>query len=188
MSDENGASQGASMLNPYKFWEGLYFGAEETMGGVLKKMVETKGFANGIDLILNSYLQYLKFQNEITSTYIDNTPLSSKQDTARLARLLVALENKLDRLEDDFSNELADIKQQTSDVLEHLSAVQGTPEGQGDVGQRIGKTLDELQDLIQRVNQMESSLKSMLSASPSEPVKKSTPAAKKTAKVTTPKD
>lgn len=187
MSGDNGIYQGISMPNPYKMWESLYFNAEESVGALLKKMVETKGFANGIDFILNNYLQYLKFQNEVAAAYIDNTPLSSKQDTARLARLLVALENKLDRLEDDFTNELAAIKDQTNEVLEHLAAAQGDSKDQAEVSKRISKTLDDLHGVIQRVDQMETSLKTMLGGSSAEPVKKAAPAAKKSTK-STPKE
>jgi len=179
MSGENGMSQGISMPNPYKIWENLYFSTEESMGVLMKKMVETKSFANSIDLILNSYLQYLKFQNEITAAYIESTPLSSKQDTARLARLLVALENKFDRLEDDFANELAAIKQQTNEVLEHLAVAQkGAEDCEDDVSVRISTTLDDLQSLIAKVEHMEGSIKSILSTSsaPEEEI----PAPKKT--------
>lgn len=182
MSGDNGMFEGTSMPNPYKMWENLYFNAEDSMGAVLKKMVETKGFANGIDFILNNYLQYLKFQNEIAAAYIDNTPLSSKQDTARLARLLVALENKLDRLEDDFTNELAAIKDQTNEVLEHLAVAQDSSQDQAEVSRRINNTLDDLQNVIQRVDQMETNLKTMLSGSKTEPAKKAAPAAKKSTK------
>lgn len=180
MSGENGMSQDTSMPNPYKIWENLYFNAEESMGVLMKKMVETKGFANGIDLILNSYLQYLKFQNEMASVYIENTPLSSKQDTARLARLLVALENKFDRLEDDFTNELAAIKQQTNEMLERLSeGQQGAADCQEDVSVRINKTLDDLRGLIEKVDQLEVNLKQILGNS-SEPNTEPAPAPKKT--------
>ncbi|MGE5390791.1 MAG: hypothetical protein ACM3PE_06970 [Deltaproteobacteria bacterium] len=179
MSGENGMSQGISMSNPYKVWENLYFSAEESMGVLMKKMVETKSFANSIDLILNSYLQYLKFQNELAAAYIENTPLSSKQDTARLAKLLVALENKFDRLEDDFTNELAEIKQQTNEVLEHLDLAQkGGEDCQDDVGARISTTLDDLRNLITKVEHMEGSLKNILGTSPAP--EKEAPASKKT--------
>jgi len=180
MSGENEMSQVASLPNPYKIFENLYFNTEESMGVLMKKMVETKSFANGIDLILNSYLQYLKFQNEMASVYIENTPLSSKQDTARLARLLVALENKIDRLEDDFANELAAIKQQTNEMLERLSdAHQGSAGCQEDVSVRINTTLDDLRGLIEKVDQMEGNLKHILSNS-SEPNKEPAPVSKKT--------
>jgi len=180
MNGENGKSQGFNIPNPYKMWENIYFSAEDSMGTLMKKMVETKDFANGIDLILNSYLQYLKFQNEMASVYIENTPLSSKQDTARLARLLVALENKFDRLEDDFTNELSAIKQQSNDMLEQLSEFQqGKAEHQNDISRQISKTLDDLRSLITKVDQMEDHLKHVLGSSP-EPVQEAVPAPKKT--------
>jgi len=173
MSDENAKQQEFMMPNPYKLWENLYFRAEDSMGVLMKKMVETKSFANSIDFILNNYLQYLKFQNELASAYIENTPLSSKQDTARLAKLLVALENKFDRLEDDFTNELTAIREQTNEVLEHLAAAQkGAEACQDDVDVRISATLDDLRNLIGKVEHMEESLKNYLGTS-AEPDKES---------------
>lgn len=181
MSSENEMSQGFTMPNPYKIWERIYFNGEDTMGGLMKKMVETRSFANSIDFILNNYLQYLKFQNEIVAGFIENTPLSSKQDTARLARLLVALENKFDRLEDDFTNELTAIRAQTNEVLEHLAAAQQDDSPQ-DVSARISTTLDDLRSLIAKVEHMEGSLTTILSSAPESeqtaPVPKKSRAAK----------
>ena len=125
------------IVNPYKIWEDMYYRFESSVAKVFSEMVETKSFANNIDMILNNHLQFLKIQNELVSQYIKNTPLASKQDISRVAKLVTSLENKFDHLEEDFMYEIEDIKQAGAEILEHMN--QEDDQTLNDIWERIEK-------------------------------------------------
>jgi len=101
------------MINPFKVWEKFYFSVEDGLTNTIRDSVHTQDFANKIDLILNSYLQHLKFQKSVVATLMDESPFSSKRDVARVAELLVSLENKVDNLENELTDKLIEIEQDT---------------------------------------------------------------------------
>ncbi|PKM78742.1 MAG: hypothetical protein CVU90_00215 [Firmicutes bacterium HGW-Firmicutes-15] len=142
-----------SMLDPYKMWKKLYFSAEETLSSAVRKSVNTGEFANGIDFILNSYLQYLKMQNDYLSSYMKDSPFASKHDVARVAELVVSLENKLDSLEGDFGEKLTDVDNNTNLIAEQL-AKQQEPTAKA-LSTALSPTMTALKDISHRVSDLE---------------------------------
>ncbi len=110
-----------TMLDPYKVWKKLYFSNEQVWTSAMRDFVNTDLFANSIDLILNSYLQYLRFQNEIVSRYMEESPLASKRDMARVAELVVSLENKVDGIELNVEDRLDDVDAGLNALKENTS-------------------------------------------------------------------
>ncbi|MDD3363446.1 MAG: hypothetical protein PHZ03_00535, partial [Syntrophomonas sp.] len=143
-----------SMLDPYKMWKKLYFSAEESLSSAVRKSVNTGEFANGIDFILNSYLQYLKMQNEFLARYMKDSPFSSKQDVARVAELVVSLENKLDSLEGEFEEKLTDIEDSTR-LLAELLAKQQENVTEETFRSVFSPTMDSVNDISNRVSELE---------------------------------
>jgi hypothetical protein len=143
-----------SIIDPYKVWKQLYFSAEETMSSSLKKSVNTGEFANGIEFILNSYLQYLKMHNDYISRYMKDSPFSSKYDVARVAELVVALENKLDGLESDFGEKLSDVENNTQLIAEQI-AKQPEPATTEALTSVLSPTMDTLTDINKRLGDLE---------------------------------
>lgn len=97
------------MLDPYKLWKKIYFSNEQVWTSAYRDFIKTDVFANSIDLILNTYLQYLRFQNDIVDRLMEESPLASKRDVARVAELVVSLENKVDGIELDVDEKLEDL-------------------------------------------------------------------------------
>jgi len=147
-------AQPVTMINPYKLWKLLYFSAEDALTATIRKSVTTGEFANGIDLILNSYLQYLKMHNEFIGRYMEDSPFSSKRDVARVAELVVSLENKLDSLEGQFEENLAAIEDTTGLISEQLSK---QPEAiiAEELSQILAPTMTAVNDLSKRVSDLE---------------------------------
>lgn len=137
--DEQRDASPITMLDPYKIWKKLYFNNEQVWTSAMRDFVNTDIFANSIDLILNSYLQYLRFQNEIVSRYMEESPLASKRDMARVAELVVSLENKVDGIE--------------LDVEDRLDCV--------DADLNILKENTTAKDLVQRINHLEILMKNI---------------------------
>ncbi len=147
-----------SVLDPYKMWKNLYFSTEETLSSAVKKSVNTGDFANGIDFILNSYLQYLKMQNEFLARYMKDSPFSSKQDVARVAELVVSLENKLDSLEGECEEKLTDIENNTRLLAEQLAKQPENVTAEA-LSSAFSPTMATMEDISNRVSALEKIVK-----------------------------
>lgn len=139
----------------------MYYANEEALTATIKQIVNTQGFAGYIDLVLNSYLQYLKMQNEISTRYMEKLPFSSKHDAARVAELIVALENKVDHLEEDFTTELEKISKNTAAWSEFVAGRSDKDLGSGaeEVSPMIDQALESVNDMAQRVTNLEAAVK-----------------------------
>jgi len=147
-----------TMLDPFKIWKELYFSTEEVLTSTMRNYVTTDEFANGIDVILNSYLQYLKLQNEFTNRYMEDSPFSSKRDVARVAELVVSLENKVDGLEGELEEKLEELETQIIFITEEIGA---RPESvtKENLGEALTPSVAALKDLSKRVANLEKLLK-----------------------------
>jgi hypothetical protein len=143
-----------SMLDPYKMWKKLYFSTEDTLSSAVRKSVNTDQFANGTEFILNSYLQYLKLHNEYLSRYMKDSPFPSKHDVARVAELVVSLENKLDSLEGDFEEKLTVVENNTNLIAKQL-AKQQDPATAEALATLLSPTMAALTDISTRVSDLE---------------------------------
>ncbi len=142
------------MINPYKVWEKVYFSMEDGLTKTIRDSVHTQGFANRIDLILNSYLQHLKYQKSMVATLMEDSPFSSKRDVDRVAELVVALENKIDGLENEFSDILIEIEQDT-DLLANKSAPQTETMRREEILDLMKPALTAIEDIAQRLSSLE---------------------------------
>jgi len=143
-----------TMINPYKLWKTLYFSAEDALTATVRKSVTTGEFASGLDLILNSYLQYLKMHNDSLSRYMEDSPFSSKRDVARVAELVVSLETKLDSLEGQLEENLAEIASTTDLITEQLSK-QPDDLIAKELSQILAPAMTAVNDLSKRVSDLE---------------------------------
>lgn len=147
-----------TMLDPYKIWKKLYFSTEEILTSTMRNYVSTEEFATGIDFILNSYLQYLKFQNEYVHSYMEESPFSSKRDIARVAELVVSLENKVDGIENNLESFLDELDNRAEFIAEaEAAASQSESVGAED----FKKALTALKDLSTRVTDLEKLMKNI---------------------------
>lgn len=142
------------MFNPYAFWKKLYFASEDSLSSMTRKAVETNMFANGVDVILNSYLQYLRMQKEITANLTDNMPFASRWDMARVAKLVISLENKVDRIEDGLFDELAELKEQSAVLSNNITSQDKASSLRDDdeLQERFNKALDTNKELLARIS------------------------------------
>jgi|GEM_PF-1112145 len=147
-------SQPVTMINPYKLWKIIYFSNEDALTAAIRKSVTTGEFANGIDLILNTYLQYLKMHNEFLGRYMEDSPFSSKRDVARVAELVISLENKIDSLEGQFEVNLEEIEKTTDLISERLSNQPETLFAK-ELSQILAPAIAAVDDLGKRVSDLE---------------------------------
>ncbi len=120
MDDKLEQSQ-VTMIDPYKLWKKIYFSNEKVWSSAFQDSIKTDVFANSIDLILNTYLQYLRFHNDLIDRFTEESPLASKRDVARVAELVVSLETKVDNMELDVEEKLDSLDANVCSVRENPS-------------------------------------------------------------------
>jgi hypothetical protein len=161
MTEEN-AQQGTqySMIDPFQVWKRVYFSFEDSLTKTIRDSVTTDNFANSLDWILNSYLQYLKLQKDFVSRYMDESPFPSKHDVARVAELVVSLENKVDRLEEELDEKLTCIEDQSSAVVARVDA-QPTGMNTADFSRVFTPAMTAIKDMSKRINDLEKAFKKL---------------------------
>ncbi len=82
-----------------ELWKKVYFKTEETCAGISKEFVASKTFIDMLDQAREQYLSYHKLSEQFLDQYYDNNPVPSKKDIARIAELVIALEDKVDNLD-----------------------------------------------------------------------------------------
>ena len=125
-------------LDPVTFFREWYNAASETWSKATESPVGSEQFMELNKRFLESYATFLKTFRQANEEYLRNLQLPTRSDLAGVAELVVALEEKIDRIEDTLENSGAD---------QPLST--------------IGPTLKSLEERLQRV---ESKLDSALAA------------------------
>lgn len=80
-------------------WKELYYSTEKAWAEAFKDFISTDTFVNMLDKTLEQYLAYEKMSRESIDKYCEMNPMASKKDIARVAELVVSLEDKLDDME-----------------------------------------------------------------------------------------
>jgi polyhydroxyalkanoic acid synthase PhaR subunit len=85
-----------------ELWKEMYFKAESSWSDAFREYLGTKHFVSLLNSTLENYLSGEKVVRENLDKYMEVNPLASKKDIARVAELVISLEDKLDNLEDQF--------------------------------------------------------------------------------------
>ena len=80
-------------------WKEMYFQTEAALADAMRQFTYTNGFSQYIDNLLQQHLALEKIKNQSIDAYMENTAIPSKKDVARLAELLIAVEEKIDNIE-----------------------------------------------------------------------------------------
>lgn len=82
-----------------ELWKELYFKTESAWADALREFVGTKTFVKYLDTLLNQNLAGEKITRQYADRYFEIVPVVSKKDIARVAELVISLEEKIDTLE-----------------------------------------------------------------------------------------
>lgn len=100
------AGERISMPDFVELWKELYFQAEESWANATKEFIGSKNFIGILDEIRDQYLSFHKISQQNTDQYFEANPLPSKKDIARIAELIIGLEDKVDDFDLHFSNNI----------------------------------------------------------------------------------
>lgn len=109
--------------NPFELWKKFYFAAEDALSTTVKDAISTQTYAQAIDTILNNYLVAHKMFSEANTKNLEHSPLPSKYDVARVAELVVSLEDKLDQIEGGLITQLIRVVQNISAMSDRISYI-----------------------------------------------------------------
>jgi polyhydroxyalkanoic acid synthase PhaR subunit len=114
--------QPGGMPDPMQFWREMYQQSESAWSKVFEQNLGSEAFASSIGQTLDAYVSFQKALKDSLNRYLETMNLPSRDDFARLGSMVVALESKIDRL-DQKVDELLDRGDGSAPVLEELRAI-----------------------------------------------------------------
>src|SRR5438067_6398434 len=87
-------------VDPFELWRQIYETNERAWNSVLERTVNNPAFAESSGKILETFLSAQKTVRDNMRSYLEQINLPTREDIARLGELIVALEEKVDQLDD----------------------------------------------------------------------------------------
>lgn len=109
-------------FDPISIWKNIYEQTEKNWSQALHDLMEKEAFSEGMGETLNHYLQYQELVNKMTEAYLKEVNLPSRSEVADIASLIINLEEKVDNLDDDVDERLAEVSK-TKEVRQLRRAV-----------------------------------------------------------------
>ena len=86
--------------DPFEVWRQIYETNERAWNAVLERTVNNPSFAESSGKILETFLAAQKTVRDNMRSYLEQINLPTREDIARLGELIVALEEKVDQVDD----------------------------------------------------------------------------------------
>lgn len=152
-------TSGFFSADPFTLYKQWYDATSETWAKVTEEMIGTEQFMDGARRFLDSYASFSRAVRRANEEYFHNLQLPTRSDIARVASLVIALEDKVDKLEDTF-DDFADNVQQ-SEALQQVDIRLQAVESKTDAIQTTITKFDSstmVASLDKRLTQVESKL------------------------------
>lgn len=146
-------------VDPFTLYKQWYDATSETWAKVTEEIIGTEQFMDGARRFLDSYASFSRAMRGANEEYFHNLQLPTRSDIARVANLVIALEDKVDKLEDTFED-FADNVQQSEALQQvdtHLQVVESKTDAIQDTITKLD-TSATLASLDKRLTQVESKL------------------------------
>jgi polyhydroxyalkanoic acid synthase PhaR subunit len=124
MTDKGAASGG--IPDPMAFWREMYRQTEATWGKALEQNMAGESYAAMLGQTLDSYLTFQQALRENMDRYLEAFGLPRREDLARLGGQVVALEAKIDDLDDRLEAVQRALDEQNG-LLRELRSAQAKP-------------------------------------------------------------
>jgi polyhydroxyalkanoic acid synthase PhaR subunit len=96
----NPGERPGAMPDPMQFWRDFYQQSEAAWGKALEQSMDTEAYASMIGQTLEAYVSFQKALRDSMNRYLETMNLPSRDDFSRLAAQVVALEAKIDALDE----------------------------------------------------------------------------------------
>nr|HET6902613.1 hypothetical protein [Ktedonobacteraceae bacterium] len=120
-------SSGTMPTDPFTFYKQWYDAISETWSKVVGDLIGTEEFTKASSKFLENYLNFVKSSRRINEEYFKNLQIPTLSDIARVAELIVLLEDKVDKIADaveDFSDHFGQLAT-TESITDLASRVDG---------------------------------------------------------------
>jgi hypothetical protein len=170
MADNNGRG-GADFPDPFELWKKMYFVAEDALGATVRQMIGTTAYSQLHDQMLNQYLLGHKLYQEFMEKSTEQTPFASKQDVARVAEMLVGLEDKLEMMESQLEQYLLQVVQVLALMTKRIERQTADPGGDTAtdspaVPEELAAIEDKLGTLEKRIAKLDKTMQSVVKMLP----------------------
>ncbi len=150
--------------DPFTFFKEWYDATSETWAKVVGDVIGTEQFMKAGSQFLETYTSFYRTMRRANEEYFRNLQLPTRSDVARVAELVVGLEDKIDQMEDvfeDFENRNSRIA--TSDAVEGLKGRLEQVETKLEAIPVALQKLATIEGLEARLDRVESKLDKLLS-------------------------
>jgi polyhydroxyalkanoic acid synthase PhaR subunit len=118
-------------VDPFELWRQIYETNERAWNSVLERTVNNPAFAESSGKILETFLAAQKTVRDNMRSYLEQINLPTREDIARLGELIVALEEKVDQLDDRLARIEAAVQPERSTAPTPKVATRRTTPPQG---------------------------------------------------------
>jgi len=146
-------AEGNFPADPFTFFKQWYDATNEVWANAIGEVIGTEKFMEGISRFLESYTSFQRTFRRASEEYFRNLQLPTRSDVARVAELVITLEEKVDRIEDAFED--------FEDGYAHLA----TSEAVAGLEEQLERVESKaVEGLAKRLDQVESKLDKVLAA------------------------
>jgi polyhydroxyalkanoic acid synthase PhaR subunit len=165
MMEENRAkilAGGTIPADPFAFFKQWYDASNETWSKVVADVIADEKFVENASQFMESYTSYYMATRRANEDYFRNLQLPTRSDLARVAEIIVALEEKVDRLDEAFddiedgSSQLAtkeaieELEERVSRVEKKLDALSSVLE-KLEIDEKLAKQTDRIDKKLDKV-------------------------------------
>ncbi len=101
-------------FDPLKTWKDAYEQTERLWGKSMNETIKSEEYSAWMGSVLDVNLFYQKVMNDMTKGYLEKVNLPTQDDIARVATLVVNLENKVDNMEELLEEKIEVFEQSSS--------------------------------------------------------------------------
>jgi len=158
-------TEGTFPTDPFTFFRQWYDATSETWSKVVGDVISNEQFLQVNSQFLEGYASFVKTFSRTSEEYFRNLQLPTRSDVARVAELVIAMEEKFDRLEDAFEDfEEKHQQAETGEALADLTGRLEEVENKLDTLPAALKRVTAIDGLTHRLDRVESKLDTLLAA------------------------
>jgi polyhydroxyalkanoic acid synthase PhaR subunit len=146
-------------IDPVASFKQWYDSSNEIWSKALEEIIGTEKFVDATNRYMESYTTFYKTFRRLNEDYFSHLQLTTRADLARVAEIIIALENKVDWIQDAFEDFQGQVPQIAT--LDSIRALATHLESLEDKLQRLPEALqkiDTLDDLSQRLTTIQGTL------------------------------
>lgn len=115
---------GNNIPEAFDLWKNMYYLTEKSYASLVTNVITTDTFSKNMMQWMNCYLDYEKISRKMMDQYFETVPVPSKNDIARVAKLVIGVEDKVDNLESSMEKNMGKLIQNLTSLIDNLAPKQ----------------------------------------------------------------